>query len=1435
MSEPRNGGNASRPTGENRSNMAPSIVIDLTEDSDKDKKRNAKSNKKVKEKIDKGFIDLSMTSDDEPSAPAKAPGPAKSLFKAKTLAKPPEKVPNYQNGGTYSLLSESESDDEPPMKVSESASKENRANSRNDNTTRRSPSRKSNGMEMASSVPLVQLTARKTGSISHRKSNSGSVGKASAPSSARSTPGPPKGHGMLLKSGCLNLSHAMAQQSSSKSTASSTSNFTQPNPSTTKVNDTQMRPVASTLESRSTNDTTNDTSTRKEAASNIHSTYLESEKVATPRLPRPSSPEIEESPLSAKNAPLMILGGPTQVNNGGLNGQDDNKTCIKPDLQKKKKSLQESCIERQSGYPESTAMEGKNENSSIRKEILQNTLNILERTVDHYEPAKENNGSSDKDNNSENDNGIDKTLGRNSQPVGNEGSNHAESCITNGEFLSVADIPKAPTVPYQKKLGHGGARRGPAWEKQKYQKERVTEGRSAADEASDDDDDIQPIPQRKRKRGQDQNKHLVSGPSSTRSASHPPKRSEEERHGRRCEGRIGPISNENSLTPDGSFKMASQELSMNEIKESVAQLEETMMKDCGLSVKSLLEKRRLCSQAALNIDSWDDESPFASMKAPDENTEEAIKLNARTTRKGRTPTYVAPIIVGDGGVKRTPSYTHHTNVIRNHLTGDDEKFRYYPLVGTSDAIQNEEKAMSKLEKDLNAAYVQGNEDPREREQISQIDRHIDLYLEGVGYDNCDRTALIRYFLGNRRQYHTSEKRLVLKTLGGPLSGELYQTMEKIVLELTKAFKINLENVVLSKSRFKDLVESAKAQSYKQSGDQPSSPERLETVAQFLCLICFGAACTTHGEYSHRKINKDVPSDTSSELDPLDRSFEKPDYEYVWEKFIMHCPDVMRKHNARDHSKRNENWHPEDWNTEKDTTNACGDDCYRTKTMTSYVWTQGEETELKKILLAAKPDKPCSLVDIIDKPCWQIYSKILDLDHETPVTRSQSLPNKQKCEPAEWYDPRVLPKNRRLKPGWQDDTAAHIHDQRSQPVPCVHEGPCRRDMNCSCVINNLLCEQFCGCTDKCGRRFTGCSCHADGLACASDTCICFQMNRECGDQCDSCGAIPRIRPQNRHKDELFQNGCQNIALQRGVTKKLVLGDSQLEGVGYGLFAAEPVKKGEFLSEYAGEVISDNEAERRGLIYERKYMSFLFDLNQDMIVDAAHMGNKTRFINHAETEADGLNCIAKILLVNGEHRIAFRASRDIKIGDELFFNYGKKFADIQGLNKRIGDGKSKMPKANKGVVTGETGLAVLDGLGGKKGARRRKVREMVEALEDEVSTKKKRGWQKGRSRGKASKKAKVRDYDIAGPSRGHTDQDDEENADADGDGNGDDMMMDVDAYLHPNIIPDSDVEDETFIGKSSSDVEMGEAEDELEGEGEGARRTKRMRRVPARYTR
>lgn len=131
-------------------------------------------------------------------------------------------------------------------------------------------------------------------------------------------------------------------------------------------------------------------------------------------------------------------------------------------------------------------------------------------------------------------------------------------------------------------------------------------------------------------------------------------------------------------------------------------------------------------------------------------------------------------------------------------------------------------------------------------------------------------------------------------------------------------------------------------------------------------------------------------------------------------------------------------------------------------------------------------------------------------------------------------------------------------------------------------------------------------------------------------------------------------CANVNLLRGTHRKVGIAFSSTHG--WGAFALEPIPKGEYVLEYTGSLISDEEAERRGVIYDRISSSFLFKINSDETVDAARKGNKSKFANH-KPEGKG-NCEAKIRVVRGEHRIALFAKDNIAVGEEIFYDYGHK---------------------------------------------------------------------------------------------------------------------------------------------------------------------------------
>jgi len=99
-------------------------------------------------------------------------------------------------------------------------------------------------------------------------------------------------------------------------------------------------------------------------------------------------------------------------------------------------------------------------------------------------------------------------------------------------------------------------------------------------------------------------------------------------------------------------------------------------------------------------------------------------------------------------------------------------------------------------------------------------------------------------------------------------------------------------------------------------------------------------------------------------------------------------------------------------------------------------------------------------------------------------------------------------------------------------------------------------------------------------------------------------------------------------------------------GLGLFANQAIKKKTRVIEYLGEIISEEEANRRGGKY-------LFELNDKKTIDGKDRSNVARYINHSCKP----NCYPE--LNSTETRVFIFTKKDIEAGEEITYDYGKTY--------------------------------------------------------------------------------------------------------------------------------------------------------------------------------
>lgn len=100
-------------------------------------------------------------------------------------------------------------------------------------------------------------------------------------------------------------------------------------------------------------------------------------------------------------------------------------------------------------------------------------------------------------------------------------------------------------------------------------------------------------------------------------------------------------------------------------------------------------------------------------------------------------------------------------------------------------------------------------------------------------------------------------------------------------------------------------------------------------------------------------------------------------------------------------------------------------------------------------------------------------------------------------------------------------------------------------------------------------------------------------------------------------------------------------------GFGLFAKKDFKRGEYLLDYSGKKITKEEGAKQ------KSGRYLMHYDRNFLIDGKGHENLGRYLNHA--------CKPNCTMFMEGKRIKFYTKKNIQVGEELTFDYGKEYFD------------------------------------------------------------------------------------------------------------------------------------------------------------------------------
>lgn len=199
-------------------------------------------------------------------------------------------------------------------------------------------------------------------------------------------------------------------------------------------------------------------------------------------------------------------------------------------------------------------------------------------------------------------------------------------------------------------------------------------------------------------------------------------------------------------------------------------------------------------------------------------------------------------------------------------------------------------------------------------------------------------------------------------------------------------------------------------------------------------------------------------------------------------------------------------------------------------------------------------------------------------------------------------------------------------------------------------------------------FTGCSCQT--TPCSGITCQCLRHGNNYEHRCLQMDEAAGATSMPIFECNVMCNCgefCPNRVVQRGLQTHLLLFRTERKGLG--VRSLEPIAKGQFVCEYAGEVLGLHEAQRRVKHQQPSDSNYLIAVREHLhsrqvmetFIDPANIGNIGRFLNHS--------CRPNLVMVpvridSMVPKLALFAAQDIQTGEELCYDYSGKFQNFSG---------------------------------------------------------------------------------------------------------------------------------------------------------------------------